>query len=290
MKPRDVVDLIVLGAIWGGAFPMLRLASPVFGPLALIAVRVCVAGAALCFIVRDFRSLQQHAGKLFVLGLMNTAIPFTLFSYATLSISAGLASLLNATTPMFGAAIAWAWLGERLSAARVAGVAIGFLGIGFIVWDKLFTQTRAATLGVLAGLAASALYGCAACFSRRYVSGIDPRVNAAGSVLGAAIVMIPIGSAFWPSAPIAPAVWAAAIALGLVCTALAYVIYFRLMPRIGAARTVTVTFLIPVFGILWGALLLGEPVTARLLLGCAIVLIGTGLATGLLGSRLRSAM
>ena len=290
MKPRDIVDLVALGAIWGGAFPLLRVASPVMGPFALIAVRVAVAGLVLWWVLPDHRSLRANAPKLLVLGLLNTAIPFTSFSFATLKISAGLASLLNATTPMFGAAIAWAWLGERLSAARVLGIVIGFVGIASIVWDRLFTPTEAAALGVLAGLGGAALYGAAACYTRRYVSAIDPRVNAAGSVMGASLVMIPLGAMQWPRVAIPLRVWLCAVALGLICTALAYILYFRLMARIGAARTVTVTFLVPVFGIVWGALFLQEPVTPRLLIGCGIVLLGTALAIGLIGPSSRTAL
>lgn len=285
MKPRDVLDLIVLGAIWGGAFPLLRIASPVFGPFALIAVRVVVAGVALLLMVRHFQMLRQHAGKLLLLGLLNTAIPFTLFSFATLKITAGLASLLNATTPMFGAAIAWAWLGERLSWSRLLGIVIGFLGIASIVWNQVGAHAAGAALGVLAGLAAAALYGLAACYTRRYLAGVNPRVNAAGSVLGASLLMIPLGAARWPQTAVPLGPWLCAVTLGLICTALAYLIYFRLMPRIGAARAVTVTFLIPVFGIFWGAVFLHEAVTLSLLLSCCVVLLGTALATGLIGPR-----
>ena len=283
MKPSDLFSLILLGAIWGGAFPLLRVASPVFGPFALIAVRVAIGGLALILLVRDHRVLRQHAGALLVLGLLNTAIPFTLFSFATLRVSAGLASLLNATTPMFGAAIAWAWLGERLSLARLVGIGIGFLGICSIVWNQVGFHAGSAAVGVLAGLGGAALYGAAACYTRRYLAEVDPRVNAAGSVLGAALVMLPLGGLNWPSVAPSSGAWAAAIALGLVCTALAYIIYFRLVPRIGASRAVMVTFLIPVFGIFWGAVFLHETVTGSLLLSCAVVLFGTALATGVIG-------
>ncbi len=283
MKPRDIFDLIALGAIWGGAFPLLRVASPVFGPFALIAVRVAVAGLALSFMVNNRRALREHSGKLFALAMLNTALPFTLFSYATLKIPGGLAALLNATTPMFGAAIAWGWLGERLSAPRLLGIVIGFVGIASIVWDKLAVHVDGALLGVLAGLAGAALYGAAACYAKRYLSQLESRVTAAGSVLGAALVMIPLGAMRWPDTAISPGVWICAVALGLICTALAYVIYFRLMAAVGAARAVTVTFLIPVFGIVWGAVFLHEVITARLLLSCGVVLFGTALATGLIG-------
>jgi drug/metabolite transporter (DMT)-like permease len=285
MKLRDIFDLIALGALWGGAFPLQRVAVPMFGPFALVAVRVTVGGLVLLLMVQDKRLLRQHAGKLLLLGLMNTAIPFSLFSFASLHITAGLASLLNATTPMFGAAIAWAWLGERLSWSRLLGIVIGFVGIATIVWNQVGVHAGSATLGVLAGLLAAALYGLAACYTRRYMGAVPPRVNAAGSVVGAAIMMIPLGLAAAPVAPVPLTGWSCAVALGLLCTALAYLIYFRLMPRIGAARAVTVTFLIPVFGIFWGAVFLHESVTPALLMSCGVVLFGTALATGVIGPR-----
>ena len=283
MSPRIVFDMLLLGAIWGGAFPLLRIATPAFGPVALIAVRTSAAVLVCLALLNPTqrKALREHAQPLFVLAMLNTAIPFTLFSFATLYVNAGLASLLNATTPMFGALIAFLWLGERLTAARIAGIAIGFLGIGSIVWGQVGARREGALLGVAAGLGAAALYGLAASYARRRLSGVDPWVTAAGCVCGAALVMIPLGILMRPDSVPAWGPWLCAVMLGIVCTAYAYVIFYRLMNRVGAGRAVTVTFLIPVFGILWGALFLAEPVTPALLLSCAVVMIGTALAMGL---------
>jgi drug/metabolite transporter (DMT)-like permease len=215
-----------------------------------------------------------------VLGLINTAIPFTLFAFATLSITAGLAALLNSTTPMFGALIAYFWLGERLTLLRVMGILIGFAGVGTIVWRNAGATSQEAAWGIAAALAASALYGVAANFAKRKFGGLDTASLAAGSVAGAAIALAPLALVRWPATTPDPGGWAAAVVLGLVCTAAAYLIYFRLVRSVGPAKAVTVTFLIPVFGILWGALFLDEPVTPALLGSCALVLIGTALATG----------
>ncbi len=281
MKPRDLFDLLLIGAIWGGAFPLLRVAAPAFGPVALIGVRVAVAAAVLLALLKSPGRLVQHARPLFVLAMMNTAIPFTLFAYATLGITAGTASLLNATTPMFGAILAFAVLGERLTGLQVFGIGLGFAGIASIVWKEIGTQADAAALSVAAGLVGAALYGAAATYARRRLDGVDPMVVATGSVVGSALVMVPAAVLAWPQQNPGADAWGSAIGLGVFCTALAYLLYFRLLPRVGAARAVTVTFLIPVFGILWSAALLGEPLTGALLLGCAVVLVGTALAMGL---------
>jgi drug/metabolite transporter (DMT)-like permease len=285
VRPADILNMLLLGAIWGGAFPLMRIATPAFGPVALIGLRVALAAALLLPLLRGRRALLDRAGAYLVLGLINTAIPFTLFSFATLSINAGLASLLNATTPMFGALIAFAWLGERLSMLRIAGIVTGFVGIGLIVATQSGTGAAGAPLGIAAGLAASALYGLAASFARRHFADRGALEVAAGSVSGATVVMLPLAIWAWPESTPGPGAWASALGLGAFCTALAYVLYFRLLASVGSARAVTVTFLIPVFGILWGALFLDEPVTVSLLIGCAVVLLGTSLATGLVGPR-----
>lgn len=280
MRARDVGMLVLLAAIWGGAFPLLRIAAPQFGPAPLIAVRVTVAAVALLALVGLAGQLRGRVGELFLLGLLNSAVPFTLFAFAALHITAGFAALLNATTPMFGAMLAYFWLGERLTAARAFGIAMGFGGVGSLVWSSLGAHSADVAYGVAAGLVGAALYGVAAAYARRRLGTVDPGVLSAGSLCGAAIALLPLAIWQWPTASPSPLAWLSAIVLGLVCTALAYILYFRLLRNVGVARATTVTFLIPVFGIAWGALLLGEPVTWGLIGGCALVLAGTALAVG----------
>ena len=287
MRPIDIANLVLLGAIWGGSFPLLRYAAPQFGPLALIAVRLISAAVVVMLLWRVGRELRANWRRLALLGLINTAIPFTLFAFAALLIPAGVNSLLNATTPIFGALIARFWLDERLSLQRWSGILLAFVGVGAIVYETVGFGTIDHTgqgppwLGVLAGLGAGFLYGLAVCYTRRYLVDLPATVLTAGSIGSATIMLSPLALLAWPATPPTAGAWVAAVVLGLLCTATAYVLYFRLLKNVGAARAVTTTFLIPVFGILWGALFFGERVGGRLLLFCGVVLAGTALATGL---------
>lgn len=282
MRTRDLTDMLMLGGIWGGAFVLLRIASPEFGAIPLAAMRILVALLTLLFFLRDFSLLRAEPLRLLLLGLIASAIPFTLYAYAMLSITSGLAALLNATTPMFGAVIAWWWLGERLTVWRVVGIVIAFAGVLWLVNDALGTLGIGALGGILAALLGAACYGVAASYTRRAFPTADPVALATGTVLGALVAILPLAVATWPSTPISPRAWIAAIALGVICTAVAYMIYFRLLRNVGAGKAVAVTFLFPPFGVLWGALVLSEPITLGLLAGCAVVLAGTALAVGVL--------
>lgn len=288
MKPRDIVDMLLVSAIWGGAFPLLRVATPAFGPVPLVGARLAIAAAVLLAVTGLGPALRSRAGVLLLLGVINTAVPFALFSYATLSITAGMASLLNATTPMFGALVAYFWLGERLTLLRTLGILIGFAGVGTLVWGQIGAHAEGALAGILAGLVGAAMYGLSANFTRRLLLQIDPLTAAAGNVLGAAIVTLPFAALQWPAESPGPGAWAAVATLAIVSTALAYLLYFRLMRTVGVSKAITVTFLIPVFGIVWGAIFLGEPVTPSLVAGCAVVLFGTGLATGFIAPPARA--
>lgn len=281
MRTRDVTDMLLLGAIWGGAFVLLRIASPVFGATPLAGVRIAVALLVLLFFLRNWQALRERPLPLFALGVINTAVPFSLFAYATLSVTSGLAALLNATTPMFGALFAWAWLGERLTLRRVAGIVIAFGGVAWLVRGAIGALGVSVVPGVIAALVGAACYGFGASFTRRYLGGVDPPAVATGSVFGAALAIAPFSVATWPGAPISGQAWFAAALLGVLCTAVAYLLYYRLLRNVGAGRAVAVAFLFPPFGILWGAVVLHEPVTLSLLAGCAVVLAGTALSVGL---------
>ena len=288
MKPRDLLDLTLLAALWGGSFLFMRYAVPDFGVVPLIWLRVALASVCLLpllLLKRQFGALRQQAGALTVMGLFNSGLPFLLIAWATLSITAGLASIMNAMTPVFTALIGALWLGDRLDGRRSLGLLLGLAGVALLAADKADFRPGGSGWAIVAMLLATACYGFAANHTRRYLQGVPALVNATGTQLVSALVLLPPALWSWPERMPGLGPWLATLVLGVACSALAYLLFFRLIARVGASRAVTVTFLVPVFGTLWGALFLGEPVTASMLAGGAVVLLGTGLATGVIGGR-----
>ncbi len=295
MKAVDLGELVALAAIWGASFLFMRLGAGEFGPVALAGIRV--TGAALCLLPLvawrgELATLRRHWGPILVVGLANSALPFLAYSWAALTITAGLAAIFNATAPLWGALIAWLWLKEAPGPARVLGLAIGFVGVLGLFWDQASFRPGADASGwaLVAVLAATLCYGLAANYAKRHLAGVPPLAVAGGSQLAATLVLLPPALWWWPAATPSPTAWLAAALLAVACTGLAYVMYFRLIARVGPANAIAVTFLIPVFAMLWGALLLDEAVSAEMLAGGAVILLGTALATGLLkGPALRAA-
>ncbi len=296
MSPRHLSLLLLLASLWGASFLFIRVGVAEFGVAPLMALRVGI-GALFLLGLALARSrpaevagtLRRHAWPLLVCGLLNSAAPFCLFAFAELTLQAGLTSVINATAPLWAALVARLWLGERLASTRVLGLATGFAGVLLLVGRQMFAAAApgsaaadpaATLLAAAAALGATLLYGIAANYTKRRLSGVDPLLNASGTMLGATALLLPFALASWPAVPPPAHAWGAVIALGLLCTGLAYLIFFHLIAHVGPARTITVTFVIPIFGILWGALFLGEPVTPGMLAGCAVVLLGTALATG----------
>jgi drug/metabolite transporter (DMT)-like permease len=283
MRSRDLVDLLVLGAIWGASFLFMRVAAPEFGPVPLIAARVGIAAVFLVIVLArrgGMNRLSRSAVPLIVLGTMNAAVPFSLFAYAVLSVTSGFAAVLNSTAPLFGALVAFIWLRERLAPIRVAGLVIGFAGVLVLVWRRLAFADDGAGLAVLAGLAAAVLYGISANYTKRRLGDVDPLVTATGSMIAATVVLLPAAVAWWPVTSPSSVSWVSAILLGVVCTGIALILYYRLISRVGPSKTLTVTYLIPVFGVFWGRFVLDEPITSSMVVGCSVILLGTALATG----------
>lgn len=293
MRGTDLLELLLLAALWGASFLFMRLGAAEFGPVALAGVRVF--GATLFLLpLLHWRGLTGELLRqwrpILLVGLSNSALPFLLYSYAALAITAGLASIFNAATPLFGAAIGWLWLRDRLTAPRIAGLAIGFAGVIGLAWEKASFKPGGSGWAVIACLAATVLYGWSANFTKRRLAGVAPLAVAAGSQIAAALVLGVPTLLWWPATTPSTSAWTAAALLALLSTGVAYVLYFRLIANVGPSNAITVTFLIPVFAVAWGGLLLGEGVTLAMVVGCVVILAGTALSTGLVAPARRAAV
>ncbi|WP_334187752.1 DMT family transporter [Noviherbaspirillum sp.] len=280
MRSADLFRLILLAAIWGASFLFLRIVAPALGPLWTAESRVAIAGAAmLLFILAGGRSMHFGTSwrQYLILGTLNSALPFALFSYAALTLPAGYSAILNATSPLWGALVGAAVLGETLTARKITGLLIGIAGVAFLVRLGPAQFSPQVMVAAAACVLAALCYGIAGAYSKKASSGIAPPQMATGSQLGAALVLLP----FLPLSPIrgevTPMVIMIALVLALLCSAVAYFIYFRLIADLGPTKALTVTFLIPLFALIWGALFLGEAVTLNMLIGCAMVVLATWL-------------
>jgi drug/metabolite transporter (DMT)-like permease len=284
-----ILDFVLLAAIWGGSFLFTRLAVVEFGPMATAAGRVVVASAFLLplMLLRGHgRQLAQHWKAIFTIGAFNSGAPFALFAFAVTTITTGLSAILNATVPLFGALVAWAWLKDKPAASRALGLVVGFAGVAMLAWDeasfKPGAQGVAPAWAVLGCLVGTLCYGIAASATKKHLKGLSPLVTATGSQLGATVALLLPALWFRPDHLPSLTAWLALLVLGVVCTGLAYILYFRLIEETGPARALAVTFVVPVFAVLYGVLFLGESVTAWMLVCAAVIVSGTSLSTGLL--------
>ena len=276
MRRADTARLVLLAAIWGASFLFNRITAPVLGPVVTAELRTLIAGIALAVYFAiigydiEWRRWRRHY---VVVGIFSSALPFLLWAYAALSLPAGLLSVFNATSPMWGALCAALLLRERISARRIGGLAIGVVGVALVT-----RPAGDATLhypAVAAALAAAFSYGLIATYIRRWASDVPSRGMAVGTQIVAGVLLIPLIPLSPPAAAPGLLIVVSMLVLGLVCGAIAYLLYFRLVTDIGATGALTVTYLIPVFGVLWGALFLGEALTLPMLAGGVLVILGT---------------
>ena len=286
---RWLIDLFLLGALWGASFLFMRVGAAEFGALPTAAVRVGIAAAfllPLMLLHGHGPALAQHWKATMLVGVLNSGMPFALFCFALLTINTGLAAVINATVPMFGALVAWAWFRERPSGSRMVGLAIGFAGVAMLAsrnagFHNAAEGSNAALWAMLACVGACVCYGISASATRRYLGGIPPLVTATGSQLGATLFLALPAIWLWPAHMPSLRAWLALVALGVACTGLAYILFFRLIESAGPARALTVTFLVPVFAVFYGAVLLGERVTPWMLLCAGVIVCGVALSTGM---------
>ena len=287
-----LVRFTLLAALWGASFLFMRISGHEFGTLPTAGLRVCIASLFLLPLLlwRGLGpQLAQHWKKVMFIGVFNSAIPFVCFTYDLLSISTGLSAILNASVPLFGALVAWVWLKDRPHRLRVLGLLIGFLGVALLAWDKASFKPDASGLSsgwaVLACLLGCLCYALSASFTKRYLGGLPALVTATGSQLGAALTLTLPAIWFWPQQTPGTGAWLALLALGVLCTGVAYILYFWLIENIGPARALTVTFVLPVFAIVYGLVFLHEAVTLWMLFCGAIIICGTALSADLLKLR-----
>lgn len=286
MPLRVQTEFLLLTAIWGASFLFMQLALPEFGMMPTAALRVAIACLVLLPLVWRrglLAQLRRHWRATLLVGVFNSGIPFALYAFALTQLSTGLTSILNATTPMFGALVAWAWLKDRPDAKRIAGLFVGFTGVALLAGHEAGLRPgaddRLALWASLACLGACLCYGVAASFTRRHLAGIPSLVTAAGSQVGATLALAVPALWSWPQQMPGLKAWSAMAVLGVACSGLAYVLYFRLIAQAGPARALAVTFLIPVAAMSYGLIFLDERLTAWMV-GCSlIILLGTALST-----------
>ncbi len=284
MKRRDIAELLLLGSLWGASFLFMRIAAPALGPIALAAVRVVGATVLLVPLLAwrgELPGLRRNWLGLIGVGAFNSAIPFVCFAYALVT-GSGVLAIFNSASPLFAAVIARAWLGQRLTRWRSLGLAVGFVGVAWIAWTRLGSHVGVGGgSAVAACIVASFCYGVAPSLTQRSLVGVSPMVVAAGSQVAASLMLLLPAVATWPDVAPPLQTWLAAAALAVFCTGIAYILYFRLIASAGPANAIAVTYLVPIFALAWGHLILDEAFSWTLLAACAVIFLGTALATGI---------
>lgn len=277
-RSRAALELTLLGAIWGASFMFMRVAVADFGPFPLVEIRLALGALVLTPFL--WRARDQFTAGLLLriagIALMNATVPLTLFAWAAERAPAGISAISNGMTVMFAALVAFFFFGERIGTWRLAGLVTGFVGVAILASGK--TAGVSVAPAALAGTAASLCYGVGINLVRRYLTPYPPAAVASVALGSGALLAAPLAAWNWPHHPIPAASLVSAFLLGVLCTGFAFVLYYRLVARIGAARTSTVTYLIPLFGVIWSWLLLGEPVTVTMALAGTLILAGVALS------------
>lgn len=272
------LELTLLGAVWGASFLFMRVSAREFGALPLVEIRLALGALILLPLLWRGRAhlTRAHVLPLIVISAINSAIPFSLFAWAAQRAPAGIGAITNATAVMFTALVAFAFYGEHISKRRALGLVAGFVGVVVLASGK--TAGGSVWSAALAGTFAALLYGIGGNLVRRQLVGIPPGTVAAATLACASVLLAPFAIHAWPRAAIPPHSWASAVLLGVLCTGFAYLIYFRMIYRVGAPRAATVTYLIPLFGVIWAWIALGEPLTLTMAIAGALILGGVALS------------
>jgi len=270
------LELGVLGAVWGGSFLFMRIAAPGFGSLPLVEVRLALGAVVLLPFLWSTRFTAALWTRLAGIAAINSAIPFALFAWGAERAPAGVGAITNSMAVLFATLVAFLFYGERIGPRRAAGLVLGFVGVLVLASGKMAGSSIGPA--VLAGTLAAVCYGFGANMLRRYLVGVPASAVAAATILSASLLLLPFAIATWPTHPLTLRSWVSAVLLGVLCTGFAYVLYYRLIHRIGAPRATSVTYLVPLFGVVWAWIVLGEPVTVTMAISGALILGGVALA------------
>ena len=283
MRPSDISRLLILAAIWGGSYSLMRVVAPVLGSAGTAWFRIVLAGSLLFFYAHAIGVPLEWGKwwkKFLWIGALNSAIPFTLIAYAMKSMPANYGAIINTLSPLFGAVFAYFMLGEAFGWRKFAGIVLGFLGVALLVRLGPIPVTFDVLMGVLACTAATACYGYIVVYTKKHTAGAPMLGMASGALLLPGLLMTPLAIPSLPSVLPPWQVIACALVLAIVCSGIAYLLYFRLIRDVGPTKAITVTFLVPLFGVLWGVLFLHEEVTLTTLAGGAMILAGMTLVLG----------
>jgi drug/metabolite transporter (DMT)-like permease len=283
MSSLDLLLLILLSALWGASYLFTRIAGPVLGPISLMAIRLVIAAGMLLALARSIGqapSFRARWRQFLFIGAIGNAIPFVLIADAVIHLNASIAAVLNATGPLFTTIVSTYWLGERLDLRKILGAGLGILGVSILVGWSPLPVTPTVLLATGQALLAALSYALTAVYARKHFADLSPLQAAVGQVCGGAVLLTPLMIVAPPLGPITWPITLSVLALAVPCSVLAYFIYFRLIANIGPTKTSTVAFLIPLFGILWAATFLGEPVNFGILAGLGVILLSVWFVLG----------
>ena len=290
MRPQDLARLVALAAMWGASYLFMRYAVPHLGPVLLIELRVAIAGAALLafvYLTGGTVGWRKHWRAYLFVGAVGLATPFVLIAEALTTIDASTAAILNALAPLFASIVAALWIRDPITPAKAAGIALCLLGTAVLVGWTPTPMTRQELFAASLSVIATAIYGYTIVFTKVHLREASPLGTAAGTLLMAALAMLPFTPVTRGFAAVPPMAWLAMLGLAIVSTTVAFIFYYRLIADVGPVKAITVTLLVPIFGMIWGVIFLGEPLTPGRLAGCAIILSGCSLILGLVRLPLR---
>lgn len=282
MKPKEVLQLVLLAAIWGSSFLLIRMAAPPVGVRMTLSFRITIAALVLVALFAFLNGLpdyKRYWKQYLILGLLNLVLPFALINYSVTYLNASIGALLNATTPLFVMVLSAVWLKEKLTLRKISGLLVGLAGLAVLVgWIPLAFSGKV-VVSLVASLLASLSYGTGAIYTRVAFGKSDPLQTATGQLSAAALLVLPLLLTSFDQEAFRPDILLALLLLAVVCTAWGYTLYFRLIARVGSANASLVSLLVPVFSLVWSVLFFREPVTPAVVIGLLLILGSLRLVT-----------